>query len=679
MQNDNIQPLDIKSFLSQDKYRIPIYQRNYDWGEKQALQLIEDIADYASIKKDKKYYIGSAVVFARSNGLEEYYETIDGQQRLTTLTILMIVLKQMAEVQDKMTWFKVANISYDHRAEADEAIRLLLDQKPLSKHPSANSINEVYRIFRDKLQNKIKDKGIGLPDFVDYLLSNVIIMRIPVPRDTDLNHYFEIMNSRGEQLEKHEVLKAYLMKYLEEDKLALCLFNDIWEACSDMSTYVQMKMKPKLRELLFSDSWTKLQYDDFDKLVLEYQKKGIDSTKEQDEDNLSHTLVQLFDDAEKNVKYELPKTDLDKEGGSDRFGSIINFPNFLLQTLKVMYQFEVKKNSDFDDKEIKLDDKRLIDIFQKVLQSYNDNDRKGFVKRFAMELLCMRYLFDSYVIKREYINGKEGWSLKKLKKYDDSKVNYVVTFAQNEKEDEDEDDVSKDIRMLEAMFHVSAPTQIYKHWLNAVLYYVYGKYKKEKDALNSSTLLRSNLYKLACSYMLDRYLCEKTTDFETIIFENDFEASNKTIHWQMINKGCSVENFVFNFYDYVTWKKDPQKYPKFEFTYRTSVEHFYPQHPMNNNPKLDEKDGLNHFGNLCLISRGMNSKFSNNMPKAKLENFGSVSGVHELSLKLNEMMEVVRKTGKWGTPEIREFEKMAKERLLEGIQAGCKQAICVID
>ena len=673
MLNDKIQPLDIKSFLSQDKYRIPIYQRNYDWGEKQALQLIEDIADYAAIKKDKKYYIGSAVVFARNNGSEEYYETIDGQQRLTTLTILMIVLTQINEVQDKMTWFKEANLSYDHRNEADEAIRLIA-KKQLSKHPSANSINEVYRIFSDKLLNKVKDKGIGLPDFVDYLLSNVIIMRIPVPRDTDLNHYFEIMNSRGEQLEKHEVLKASLMNFLESDKLTHCLFNDIWEACSDMNTYVQMKMKPKLRKLLFSDSWTELKFDDFDKLVSEYQKKGIDSTNEQDEYSKSRTLDQLFDDAEKNVKYELPKTDLDKEGGSDRFGSIINFPNFLLQTLKVMYQFEEEKKTDIDE-EIKLDDKRLIDIFQTVLRSYNDSDKRGFVKRFALSLLCMRYLFDSYVIKREYINGKDGWSLKTLKKYDDSKVNYVGTFTQ----DENEDDISKDIRMLEAMFHVSAPTQIYKHWLNAILYYVYGKYKKEKEGLNRSRPMRDSLYTLACTYMLDRYLCEETTEFETIIFKKNLEASNNTIDWQMIDNGCGVENFVFNFYDYVTWKQNPQKYPKFEFTYRTSVEHFYPQHAMDGNPQLDEEDGLNDFGNLCLISRGMNSKFSNNMPKAKLENFGLGTGVHDLSLKLNEMMEVVRKTGKWGPDEIRSFEEKAKERLLEGIQAGCNRTIYVND
>ena len=59
MTENNIDPLNIKELLSQDEYRIPIYQRNYDWGETESLQLLEDIADYAAMKKDKMYYIGS--------------------------------------------------------------------------------------------------------------------------------------------------------------------------------------------------------------------------------------------------------------------------------------------------------------------------------------------------------------------------------------------------------------------------------------------------------------------------------------------------------------------------------------------------------------------------------------------------------------------------------------------
>ncbi len=656
MDKDNIQPLNIQELLSQDEYRIPIYQRNYDWGEKESLQLLEDIADYASMKKDKKYYIGSVVVFVRNKGLDEYYETIDGQQRLTTLTILMNVLCSIDELKLRMSWFKRANLSYDHRCEADEAIRILSEGR-FSNHPAAESISEVYRIIQKNLLNILESKGIVLLDFVNYLLSNVIIMRIPVPRDTELNHYFEIMNSRGEQLEKHEVLKANLMNYLEKDKDTFNLFNDIWEACADMSTYVQMNMKSNLREIVFSKSWTDLRYDVFDSLLSEYGHIN-DNTDEDDEEDgyVCHSLTQLFEDADNNVKYELSDSDKNSYGGNDRFGSIINFPNFLLQVLKVMYHEESNYQTDIDD-DIKLDDKRLIDIFQTVLLSYDD--KCGFVKRYIMALLKIRNLFDSFVIKRESYNGKEGWSLKVLKKYD-SNVNYVSTFNGMENEDE----TSQDIRMLEAMFHVSAPTQIYKHWLNAILYYANNEESIEPR------VMRNKLYTLACTYMLDRYLCEEKINFETFIYKEDFHATNNTIHWEMIDKGCNVENFVFNFYDYLTWKLEKQKYFKFEFTYRTSVEHFYPQHAMDGYPQLDEDSGLHNFGNLCLISRGMNSKFSNNMPKAKFENFSQGEGINSLSLKLNEMMDVVRQTGQWSSLEINDFETKARHRLLNGIKEG---------
>ena len=657
MNKDKIQPLNIENLLSQDKYRIPIYQRNYDWGERESLLLLEDIADYASMNNDKKYYIGSVIVFVRSKGTEKYYETIDGQQRLTTLTILMNVLCSMAELKQRMSWFKGANLSYDHRVEADEAIRMLSEGR-FSDYPSARSISEVYRIIQKNLLNILESKEITLIDFVDYLLSNVIIMRIPLPRDTELNHYFEIMNSRGEQLEKHEVLKANLMDSLEEDKDTLYLFNDIWEACADMSTYVQMKMKPKLRNIIFSTSWTKLQYYKFDSLLSEY--RHIDDNNNEDEydddEYICRSLADLFVDAENNKKYDLPDSDKNSGGGNDRFGSIINFPNFLLQVLKVMYHNEANYKKDIDIN-IKLDDKRLIDIFQMVLESYKD--KCSFVKRYIMALLNLRNLFDSFIIKRENYNGKEGWSLKVPKKYE-SNVNYVSTFSG----EDNEDDMSKDIRMLEAMFHISAPTQIYKHWLNAILYYVYDEESIEPR------VMRDKLYMLACTYMLDRYLCDEKTDFEIFIYQKKFEATNNIIHWDMIDKGCDVENFIFNFYDYLTWKLDTRKYQKFEFTYRTSVEHFYPQHAMDGYSQLDESSGLHDFGNLCLISRGMNSKFSNNMPTAKFDNFGSGEGVNDLSLKLNEMMGVVRQTGQWSTQEINDFEYKARLRLLNGIKEG---------
>ncbi len=344
MNNQAIIPLTIKSLLENDKYVIPIYQRNYDWGEKEALQLIEDIADYASFKNKNNYYIGSIVVFSRIKNGEENFETIDGQQRLTTLTILISLLRSFEETKASVEWFKSANLMYDHRNEADEAIRQLAENK-LYDNPGAGSIVEVYMVMQKNLMNILSEKNLDPKDFVDYLLKKVVVMRIPVPKDTELNHYFEIMNSRGEQLEKHEVLKASLMSNL--DKNYHTLFNELWEACADMDSFVQMKLKPKLRTLLFSESWSDLQNLSFDKLLTEYSEI-TDCKTDQDESSgyTSHSITELLADAKKNIKYSLPNANNSEYKSNDRFGSVINFPNFLLHTLKVMCKSDKEYNKE---------------------------------------------------------------------------------------------------------------------------------------------------------------------------------------------------------------------------------------------------------------------------------------------------------------------------------------------
>ncbi len=654
--DNGIKQLTVRELLSEDKYVIPIYQRNYDWGEREAVQLLEDISDYAKNNSDQNYYIGSAVVFVRNVNGNTFFETIDGQQRLTTLTILVSLLKyKYPHVAD---WFEAPNLSYDHRKEADEAL-MMLQRHQYSEHKAAQNIIDVYGLLEKNLPQILGAKGLTIQDFARYLFSKVITLRIPVPQDTQLNHYFEIMNTRGEQLEKHEVLKAVLVSHLAPDEHKL--FHLIWEACSDMSSYVQMNFSVGQRAIIFGDEWTSLQFMDFDSLC-EKLEIGDKSDLEGSEDCAPHTLNSLFNDAKNNVRYELPRDGSQDEGKQDRFGSIINFPNFLLQVLKVCYH-DCKFYKKEVDSKIRLDDKDLIPIFQTVLKSMADEDeRKRFVKFFIMELLFLRIQYDRYAIKREYVNGSENWSLKSIRKYDNSKANYVNTFAPEGYEDEN--DPGKEIRMLEAMFHVSAPTQIYKHWLNALLYCI-----NTHENIGAS-FLRDRLYNLACSFMLDVYIGREKSDFEDIVYGGkNFLPIHRIneIDWSQIDCGCRVPNFVFNFYDFIIWKENPKKYPKFEFSYRTSVEHFYPQNPMPGYDDLKDK-GLDDFGNLCLISRGMNSKFSNNMPKAKFDNFGLVEEIRNgLSLKLLEMMDVVRE-GDWGESQIKEFEERSKNQIREALK-----------
>ena len=677
--NELLKPatLNIREFLSEGKYVIPIYQRNYDWGEREALQLLEDISDYAQKNKEQKkkqdkeqpYYIGSAVVFLRTAHGETYFETIDGQQRLTTLTILACLLKHQKEAG----WFEKPNLSYDHRKEADEALMMLVNGQ-LSQHPSAQNIVSVYRLLEKHLQPMLTAKGLDLETFADYLFEKVIILRIPVPQDTQLNHYFEIMNTRGEQLEKHEVLKAVLMGKLEREEHHL--FHLIWEACSDMSAYVQMNFSVDMRNLLFDDTWSELQgesFDEgyFDKLHNLLPQKESDNTTNV-EDGAPHTLESLFTDANNHESYDLPRDGNADKGNAERFGSIINFPNFLLQVLKVCYHGSPFYQKEVDA-QIRLDDKALIPTFQAVLSSLGtEAEKTRFVKEFIMQLLLLRTLYDRYVIKREYVNGTESWSLKKLKYDTNHKTgSYVNTFSSSNKAEdaEPESDIGKEIRLLEAMFHVSAPTQIYKHWLNAVLYHVL-KAVHTTNPIEADSL-RNRLYDLARCYMLDVYLAKdgKKHSFEEIVYRKEGIPPNNIddIDWGAINQGCNVQNFIFNFYDFILWKKELGQHEKFDFTYRTSVEHFYPQKPMPGYEPLPP-EYLNSFGNLCLISSSMNSKFSNNMPKAKYDNFGSSKEMRSaLSLKLQEMMESV-KDGECKKEQIKAHYEEARERIKNALQ-----------
>ena len=119
----------------------------------------------------------------------------------------------------------------------------------------------------------------------------------------------------------------------------------------------------------------------------------------------------------------------------------------------------------------------------------------------------------------------------------------------------------------------------------------------------------------------------------------------------MLKSGTAIPNFIFNRLDYLLWQKEPKN---FRFTFRSSVEHFYPQTPPEKNERLPN-DILHCLGNLCLISQSHNSRFTNNMPKAKLANFGHIE--HN-SLKLEVMM---KEADTWGIESIeKHHDEMVK-------------------
>jgi len=618
--NEQISELTIKELLAEGgDYVIPMYQRNYAWDEAEITQLIQDVIDYlpgldGSVQN---YYIGTLVVFERQGPGRPVYETIDGQQRLTTLSLLVSYLKNTGIAG--LDWYDTLRIHFESRDRSQKTLSTIFagafDRNPpayLAPGDTNTSILNGYRLIKKILPGKLKEGGARIDNFADYLLNNVVLMRVGVPAQTDLNHYFEVMNSRGEQLEKHEVLKASMMEALSEgpgpERSRRCL-HVVWEACANMERYVQMGFTPAQRDAVFhKGDWGRFQVRDFAHLC-----DALDLTETVDSrGSVALTLDDIIEPTN-GLAGAGTKEEGKVEDAPERFNSVINFPNFLLHVLRVT-----------TGKNVPLDDKALIRAFDDHVLKHRD--RAARTKDFVFALLRCKRLFDQYVIKREFAKGKGGWSLKRLKwsasgeKNGVGRASYVNTFGTAE---DDEDGGNRRILMLLSAFHVSAPTQVYKHWLNAALWHLC-----DGASVHETTYLRY-LESVAQAFVFDRFFAgERKAEYFDIIYGRKGQCQarrsgvDKASLTARLSYGRIENNLVFNYLDYLLWlehrEKEGDKIKSFEFTFRSSVEHYYPQKPMAGQERLDN-DVLDSFGNLCLISHSKNSRLSNLSPMAKTD------------------------------------------------------------
>ncbi|MFV0263189.1 MAG: DUF262 domain-containing protein [Kluyvera sp.] len=645
--SDVLSEFSIKSLLSDShSYVVPMYQRNYAWGESEINQLVQDIVDYQD-KKNSRYYIGTLVVFKRKDG---GLEVIDGQQRFTTLTLLALYLRNLALAEQKlpqMTWYQRINMNFESRPRSTNTFAALSQRLPLHLINGAEYNESLVRgyILLEKALSQLKPRT--LKKFSDYIFNNVYIMRVEVPKDTDLNHYFEAMNNRGEQLEKHEVLKAKLMSVLnniedKDDRIEhIKVLQKVWAACENMERYVQYGFSVDERHRLFGkNDWGKFIPEDFDDILQCLDEHEHDGQVISLKDILSQPIHTHGEDNDSN------------DESPDRFNSVINFSNFLLHVLRVHTQSDIS-----------LDDKKLLEQFDEELLANDDPVEE--VEGFVFALLNCKFLFDQYIIKREFLQGKDNWSIKRLKWYSRNSISFINSFDEHEGGYEG---ITREILMLQAAFHVSTPTLVYKHWLNAALYYLY--YEENIDPKAYLTYLLN----VARRFIFERYLSiDEGHSFFHMIYEEEDAYYPRNVKLDDIASTRLMfnnieSNFVFNFLDYLLWQERKHSdaiVNEFEFTFRSSVEHFYPQHPMNGEPTMDEAS-LHSFGNLCLISHSKNSRLSNLPPGAKLAYFSSARKNRTIdSLKLYEMLKIIERKGDWRESEIEQHGQEMLSLLLK--------------
>lgn len=592
-------------------YIIPLYQRAYAWEDKQLVQLIEDIQDVA---EDANYYIGSLIVSKQSGK----YEVVDGQQRLTSLYLLLNCLG--VKVRQTLTFACREKSNYTLR-NIEEL--LLENRSKLDMDRIESGIQRGVKILSHEIGRTDFDKE----SFVRKL-AKVIVYRIEVPKNTDLNRYFEIMNTRGEQLEQHDILKATLMSYLSDDA-EKGLFAKIWDACSDMTGYVQMHFVSRnnvVREAIFSGEWNWMP----PKVWSKYKKV----MKEDANESTGHCIKDIID---KDFKVE------DDEGYVDgdirvRFESVIEFPYFLLHTLKVFIALNDVEHENADTKIIDelLDDKKLIEAFNRVVSQgvYQDgkiaDNKEEFSRRFIICLLRTRYLFDKYIVKREYANDSADgeWSLKSL--YVSGQQSKKKPYYRNSKFTKSGEWAStndwrtKTNIMIQSALRVSYTSPKVMHWITKLLIWL-----SEGD----------------CKHIKNDDITRFDVVSEEIaidaVKENFFNVCQDGIYAM----GVNTPHIVFNYLDYLLWyfdRESKKKYTDFIFEFRNSVEHWYPQNPSEGTFE-QWKDGVDQFGNLCIIQRNVNSKFSNMSPEAKKSTFKDM--IAKGSIKLRIMSELTKKNG----------------------------------
>lgn len=639
--NDNQPNLSLRQLFEHDVYKVPVYQRNYDWGEPQIQQLVEDINDFAQAGDASVYYIGSLVVHEKTG----YFEVLDGQQRFTTLTLLICYLKY--RLPAFFTFYKKPNLEFESRPKSENSLKKLYEVVSSSVevqgrsheallafinginlkdvNPSiVNGFKIISRVMASSVESQDDDEQ--LKTFAQYLLTQVKILRVHVPKNTDVTHYFEVMNNRGEQLEKHEIVKANLLSTVQDSQQDMAIIQKIWLACSDMSRYAQTNFSVAERQAIFEDNCEGFTFNSFN--TLRDAIYTTESTQEESTCKKRETTFTLEESLELGQKAKADhKPKGDDDGREERFTSVIDFPNFLMQILRLY----VKKHS--TNALPPLDDKALIKSFKAHIG--NDSER---AKAFVFTLLKYRYLFDRFIVKRERASGEEDWSLKRYK-LNEGNVSYVNTFGE-------EDNVSgtqKSCMMLLSAFHVSYPTNSRKNWLSAVLYWIDEKVAASLNISANSYL--KFLENLAHAFMLNRYLTNMPIEYEHFIYSGiEKLSSNIAFKSEFLSEMLSygrIRAFAFNYVDYCLWKDtalNKANKTDFRFSANKSIEHFSPQ-----TPKANERlntSALHSFGNLCLLASSDNSSLSNDGPEQKAKILNARRKIMApLSLKLELMLE----------------------------------------
>lgn len=556
-------------------FTIPIYQRLFEWDEDNILTLMNDLFQTFEKSKGKEdYYIGMLTT-KQDN---EYNELIDGQQRFTVLMLIACALKDY-DYWKEFIGYSSLRLRFTSRPKDDDYLKSLVDNSCNCEGYVNVKMKEGYEKIAQFLANikKKNENKVGL--FAVYIFNHLSLFISHLPNrygPLDLNKYFERMNTSGKNLEQHEILKVKLLKNLTQD---VGVYMLLWNKLSDVDTLLIRKRQ-----------------DESEAHLKERKNNAISSSIKAIIDEGLINGIRVVDDSKSTSIADIPLSMIPpkKEQGKTRDSHCaLTFPFILLQALYHKIGGNIKGSiSDF------FKPSNLLDTFQEYLPYEGSNVSVGDILEF-MELLvkCRLALDICFVRPSEY-----GYSLDMNRNEDDESLIKLV--------------------MLESMLYVSSSNYTNYRWFRWLLESI-----KDCKGIPSA----DELYEI---------LKEKDDDEHKDIPPLESLSYGEIRYWF----------WRLDFYIWLNRKRIFEDSPEslnvannYVFRRNRSIEHIAPQTPKSDSimkwdDNTDDRRLRDSFGNLVMISQGLNSVLSNESYEVKTAHVqsytnGAKSGSIE-SLKL---------------------------------------------
>ena len=220
------------------KFTIPVYQRNYEWEEEHHQQLFDDIVDLIDGGSDKRHFIGTLCLKT-----EQKYNNIiiDGQQRITTTTILLKALHDVVEdtyiqrdIREKYLTNRYKNIEENKLcpSEIDKPVfnkimsMTTYNPKLFTESEQKSKFYRAYLFFRNKIQQLFNETDTSEEDFFE-AIKGLYVVEMQLDNDEDAQAIFESLNSKGLGLSTKDLLRNYILMSLPYSEQEI-LYKKYW-------------------------------------------------------------------------------------------------------------------------------------------------------------------------------------------------------------------------------------------------------------------------------------------------------------------------------------------------------------------------------------------------------------------------------------------------------------------